>query len=730
MPQYSSLQYDTLKNKTFFGLLIAEFLAAFNDQCIHASAMFFAIRKDALTEGTAISLMPLLFYSPWALFATLSGFLADKLSKRSSLIFWKVAEVAITGMALLGFWLGAAFTGDVSKIGPWLVMSCVFLMGTHSAFYVPNKYGVLPEIFTVRMLSRANGLIESTTFLAIILGTTCGGMLSFLFADQEWWIGIILVGLALIGTLTSFLIHRMPPADPHRQFPGWAPWKLFKPLFQNLGVLLRGRLSSVAVLGLSFFTFMVAYMRATMYMYGQSQNPRWDEFYTSIIVAVVSLGVGVGSPLAGALSGGRVELGLVPIGALGMVAALVLASFEIFSLVILIVCLVLIGLFASFYLVPLYSMLQYSAPKGSKGASVATNNFVATTGAILASVVFFVLVQAARWTGLAEPFQQQESTSGTLVGWEGERHHPRAICIMPADGTDEIVIKHRPEGVKWRPDRTRAPQNNIRLEDTVRAGAQVALSTYKVPRDPMDTYYHVRLAKDRQPVLYNNEQVPRYLFLGAGILLFGILCLLCLRLPDFFLRTALWVLAIRKRLRVKASGQEKLTGEPMILATNCLGLADSLCVTTGTVRPVKHVLRAGTDMDGTPPLLRFLARRAEMIPYQPGPNGLEEAARSATCTLLKGNLVAVSSAWEGDEFGKMLAEIQQGAAVPVVPVYCDHHEFRRAGGLPRTRVRVLFGAPLPPGASAADIRAALSQLAAELEAERAAALVPGAAVSA
>src|SRR6266545_1138573 len=419
MSQYTSIQYDTLKNKTFFGLLIAEFLAAFNDQCIHASAMFFAIRKDVLTEGTAISLMPLLFYSPWALFATLSGYLADKRSKRSSLIFWKVAEVGITGLALLGFWLGAAFTGDVSYVGPWLVMSCVFLMGTHSAFYVPNKYGVLPEIFTVRMLSRANGLIESTTFLAVILGTTCGGALSFLFADQEWWIGFILVGLALIGTLTSFLIHRMPPADPNRQFPGWAPWKLFRPLFQNLGVLLRGRLSSVAILGLSFFTFMVAYMRATMYMYGQSQNPPWDEFYTSIIVAVVSLGVGLGSPLAGALSGGRVELGLVPIGALGMVFALILASFEIFSLAMLIICLVLIGLFASFYLVPLYSMLQYSAPKGSKGASVATNNFVATTGAILSSVVFFMLVMAARWTKLAEPFKLEPWISGQLVGWEG-----------------------------------------------------------------------------------------------------------------------------------------------------------------------------------------------------------------------------------------------------------------------------------------------------------------------
>src|SRR4051794_40614143 len=143
----SGLPYDTLKNKTFFGLLIAEFLAAFNDQCIHATAMFFAIRKQALGESSAISLMPLLFYLPFALFAPLSGYLADRYSKRSSLIFWKVAEVGITGVALLGFWIGCNYVGVVGKAGAWVVMSCVFLMGTHSAFYVPNKYGVLPEIF-------------------------------------------------------------------------------------------------------------------------------------------------------------------------------------------------------------------------------------------------------------------------------------------------------------------------------------------------------------------------------------------------------------------------------------------------------------------------------------------------------------------------------------------------------------------------------------------------------
>src|SRR5881227_706312 len=99
-------KYDTLWNRTFVGLLVAQFLAAFNDQAIHASSMFFAINQQTMDEAQAISLMPILFYAPWAIFCTVAGYFADRYSKRNSLVFWKVAEIGITLIALLGFWLG------------------------------------------------------------------------------------------------------------------------------------------------------------------------------------------------------------------------------------------------------------------------------------------------------------------------------------------------------------------------------------------------------------------------------------------------------------------------------------------------------------------------------------------------------------------------------------------------------------------------------------------------
>src|ERR1700680_4380822 len=157
---------DTLKSRNYIGLILSQFQAAFNDQAIHASAMFYAIHQGTLTEAQAISLMPILFFAPWAIFCTLAGYLADRYSKRDSLVFWKIAEIGITVVALAGFTLG---TVGKNPYGAWVVLATVFLMGTHSAFFVPAKYGVMPEVLKAHLLSRGNGLLESLSFLAVIL---------------------------------------------------------------------------------------------------------------------------------------------------------------------------------------------------------------------------------------------------------------------------------------------------------------------------------------------------------------------------------------------------------------------------------------------------------------------------------------------------------------------------------------------------------------------------------
>src|SRR5438874_8262082 len=166
-------------------------------------------------------------------------------------------------VATLDFWLG-----DVHHraAGPWLVLSCVFLMGTHSAFFVPAKYGAMPEILQPQLLSRGNGILESLSFLAVILGTVAGGLLSDYFDDfnQQYFIGLILLALAVVGAAAGLLIRPLPAANPGRPFPPF----VFGPLVASLKALLKSRPLALATVGIAFFTFMVAFMRATVYMLG------------------------------------------------------------------------------------------------------------------------------------------------------------------------------------------------------------------------------------------------------------------------------------------------------------------------------------------------------------------------------------------------------------------------------------------------------------------------------
>src|SRR2546421_5411709 len=126
---------ENLTNRTFVGLIVAQFLAGFNDQAIHAAAMFYAIHTRILSEANAITLMPILFYAPWAIFCTLAGYYADRYSKTTSLRVWKIAEILIALLLCLGFYLGSM--AGMPQAGGWIVMSCVFMMGTHAAFFAP-----------------------------------------------------------------------------------------------------------------------------------------------------------------------------------------------------------------------------------------------------------------------------------------------------------------------------------------------------------------------------------------------------------------------------------------------------------------------------------------------------------------------------------------------------------------------------------------------------------------
>jgi MFS family permease len=501
---------DTLATRTYLGLLAAQFLAAFNDQAIHAAAMFFAINTQTLSEANAIALMPILFYAPWALCCTLAGYLADRYSKRTSLVAWKIAEIGITGLALFGFWLGTG--GGQPHAGSWVVLSTVFLMGTHSAFFV----------------------LESLSFLAVILGTVSGGILSFVFLRREANIGIILLCLAVVGAIASLFIRRMPAANPTLRFPRY----LYGPLARNLKTLLWSRTLAFAVIGIAFFTFIVAFMRATVYMFGQSQNPKWDELKTSAVVGTVALGVGLGSPLAGWLSGRRVELGLIPIGATGMILGCVLAGFSLGFIPGLIACTVLIGVCTGFYLVPLFTLLQYRAPKSSKGDMIASSNFINVTGAILASVLFSLVVTGSKKAGLLPRIETTDRIAeGELTSIGLLRGRPVYFKVnglevgsVPTDEQQQFNVFHHLFDA-----RPVQPPPDIKIDRSVKPHDDVIVSRYHL--GDVD-HYVIRPAAQAEDEEYDERPLPKFLFLGAGIMTLGVLLVLWRRVRDLPRRAA------------------------------------------------------------------------------------------------------------------------------------------------------------------------------------------------
>ncbi len=659
---------DNLRSRTFLGLLAAQFLAAFNDQAIHASSMFFAINTNAMSKDAAISLMPILFYAPWALFCTLAGYLADRYSKWHSLVFWKFAEIAITLVALLGFWLGA----NGAAVGPYLVLSTVFLMGTHSAFFVPAKYGAMPEILTARMLSRGNGVLESLSFLAVILGTVMGGVLSKVFRGQEYYIGLILVALAVVGSLASLMMQRMPAANAERPFPKY----VYGPLWQSIRGLLRSRPLAVAVVGIAFFTFIVAFMRSTMYMHGQTRVPPWDEATTSEVVGMVALGIGLGSPLVGFLSGGKVELGMVTIGALGMILATAVAATLLDFTGALVACITSIGFFTGFYIVPLFTLLQHRAPKTSKGDAIATSNFINVTGAIVSSVLFFLLVGAAHFSGITPTVEPASEIVGQLVE-EPEYEEGKPIRLVLETDRGRQVIKARSKN-----GRTREIDVQPELIDVfgrgLTVGDRVADRRFRLKGV---TYHRVRRADQEPKPFYDESGLPKFLFLGASSLTLLTLLILWRRMPDLFLRTAIW-LRTQRRYRLEVEGMNHLPDAgPVVLITNACGVEARTHVLSAADRTV-HFVQSTKD---------------------------EDADRRRIADLLsRGNVVALSPN-ESEGIVRSIFELARQRDASILPVW---HEVAPQSELSRRqRIYITGGRLLPPDCPASRALEELQRLA-------------------
>ncbi len=187
-----------LRNSGFQSFLWTQFFGALNDNLYKTIVSLRAVQVAASAGLDYLSIAGAVYVLPFLLFSGYSGHLADKVSKRTVMISVKVFEIGAMVMGLAVF-----FTNRME----WM-MAVLFLMALHSTLFSPAKYGIVPEMLPDKDLSRANGLLEMSTFVAIVLGTAISAFLFAYWKSEAWKMGLALMGVAMAGLAVSFGIPR------------------------------------------------------------------------------------------------------------------------------------------------------------------------------------------------------------------------------------------------------------------------------------------------------------------------------------------------------------------------------------------------------------------------------------------------------------------------------------------------------------------------------------------
>ena len=367
---------DTLKQPGFFSFFCTQFLGAFNDNFLKIVVSFVALSLAGHGGDYYVELIAILFILPSALFSGYAGHLADVYSKRTILVAVKATEIGI-----MVFSLAAFIYGDIRPM-----LAAVFLMGLHSAFFSPAKYGILPEMLPDKDLSRGNGLLEMSTFMAIILGTSLGSAIFSLWKHDLPRIGLIMIAIAVAGYFTSLGITRVPPSGAAKSLN----LNPFGEITDGLRRLRSERALWLTVIGISYFWFLGALVNINILFFGK-ELLHLDEFHIGLLGTFLAIGIGIGSLAAGKLSGDHVELGLVPLGSVAMGLCLAIVAWSAPSYPYTAAALVLLGFSAGLFAVPLNALLQQRSGKEEKGQLIATNNFMNTIGIALAAALHWLL---------------------------------------------------------------------------------------------------------------------------------------------------------------------------------------------------------------------------------------------------------------------------------------------------------------------------------------------------
>ena len=750
-----------MKSLSFYSLMLTQWLTSINDNIFRW--LVIGIGKDYVNPGDWNSIIMVgsaVFLLPYLLLASPAGWLADRYRKVDVIIGCKIAEVIIMGLGVFAIAIGSV---------PLLFIS-VGLMGAQSALFAPSKVATIPDLVEERELSAANGWFGLSTVTATIIGMGLGNWLADFGGDfgqaNLWASAAILLGIAVVGTLFSLGIQKSPVANPNAPFPWNAPLQTVR----DLGTLFARRDLFIVSLGEMFFWSIGMLATLNIDAFAVQSGGMYETSKLPLLISLV-FGVGFGSVLAGIWSGGRVELGMLHIGAFFIaffsIAMLLtpdgfLAASSPLNAGMILSCLFLAALGASSGLfdVPLAAYLQKKSPAEKRGAILAANNFLIFTGMFANSIIFGVLgssVQEGSVDKIAEVRRSADETTADVrmeiedrtrdfSKKQQEAYSQRNSSLGTPPGFFDILLGAENPKVT----RKKAGEGKTEpAEPAVRIEEELSLNT-ELPQDllyanllwaefshlqdkgelgTLDEYYE--RFPDKKSLSHSVFQqiggkkmfTARQVFVIMGLATIPVFVFVVWRLPLASLRfDAWWMLQVFYRIRIHDE-QRVPEDRGAIVLCNRISWLDRALLVLFSPRRVRLVSFSKPGQGWFESWLNFWGQ----IRIAGGPSSIQQGLADARKALSHGELLVafpeekISQTGQVHALDPLLQEFLDKSPVPVIPAVIDDiggsnrtpGSGRRSWKIPsrfRPPVSVHFGEPLDRPTSVYQARQSILEL--------------------
>ena len=397
-------QFSLLKHNRFLPIFCTQFLGALNDNVFKNAIVIliaFSLSDNLGVNGSILVITATgIFILPFFLFSATAGQFADKIEKSMLIRRVKIAEIIIMCMACVGFFY---------KSVP-ILLTVLFFMGTQSTLFGPLKYSILPQHLLEDELLGGNGMIQMGTYIAILLGTIIGGVLISIDPNGSLYVSIIIVFLATAGWVASRSIPEAAAPEPTLRIN----WNIITEICRIIKYSREDRTVFWVIIGIAWFWFYGATFLSLVPNYTRDVLSA-DERIATLMLTAFSIGIGTGSLLCEKLSHKKINLGLVPIGAIGLTlfaADLSLISLpdiklsegnmiltadmflQYFSHWRVLIDLSMIGLSGGLYMVPMYTLVQQRSNPRHRSRIIAANNIINAFFIVISAILMILLISA------------------------------------------------------------------------------------------------------------------------------------------------------------------------------------------------------------------------------------------------------------------------------------------------------------------------------------------------